>query len=58
MTVKELRVKTGLSQVKFAAKYGIPRRTIESWEDGSRKPPDYVIDLLERVIESERALPN
>ena len=51
--VKEIRAKTGLSQAKFAEMYGIPRRSLENWEAGSRVPPDYVIDLLRFKVESD-----
>lgn len=47
--IKAIRSATGLSQVAFAKEYGIPRRTIENWESGERKPPEYVITLLERA---------
>ena len=53
MTIKELRALTGLSQVKFSQKYGIPRRTIEDWEAGRHDPPAYVEDLLEFKIRHE-----
>lgn len=50
MTVKEIRALTGLSQVKFGEKYHIPPHTIEGWEMGIRKPPVYVLELLERCV--------
>lgn len=57
MTVKEIRKITGLSQAGFAEKYGIPKRTIESWESPSvapsRKPPEYLVKLLERVVKED-----
>ena len=53
MTVKELRNLTGLSQLKFAEKYEIPRRTIEDWERDLHLPPDYVLKLLEYRITNE-----
>lgn len=53
MTIKDLRAATGLSQVKFGKKYGIPTRTVEDWEASRRKPPQYVIDLLEFKIKKE-----
>ena len=53
MTIKELRALTGLSQAKFAEKYEIPKRTIESWEMGDRIPPEYVIKLLEFKIKHD-----
>lgn len=43
---KSIRALTGLSQRAFAAEYGIPYRTIENWEQGSRGAPEYVLDLL------------
>lgn len=49
--VKELREKTGLSQSKFAAQYGIPVKTLQNWEVNRVKPPAYLVTLLERVIE-------
>lgn len=47
ITIKDLRASTGLSQAKFAKLLGIPTRTIEDWESGRHKPPDYVIKLIE-----------
>lgn len=50
MTIKELRNFTGLSQRAFSDKYKIPKRTIENWESGKSKCPDYVRQLLERAV--------
>lgn len=50
MTIKEIRGLTGLSQARFGAKYNIPTHTIEVWEMGIRKPPAYVLELLERCV--------
>lgn len=46
----EIRRRSGLSQAKFAEKYEIPKRTLENWEQGSRKCPEYVYNLLDRVV--------
>lgn len=51
--VKELRELTGLSQKKFGDLYGIPLRTIQSWESGEREAPEYVIRLLERAVKED-----
>ncbi|MFZ2447471.1 MAG: helix-turn-helix domain-containing protein [Syntrophobacteraceae bacterium] len=32
------RLKTGLSQARFAALLGVSRRTLEQWEQGRREP--------------------
>ena len=58
MTIKQIRAISGLSQMKFGQKYGIPRRTIESWECDKDNPnyrqcPDYVRKLLERVVKED-----
>jgi putative transcriptional regulator len=47
MDIREMRSKLGITQGEFAARYNIPFRTIQNWETGSRKPPEYIIDLLE-----------
>jgi len=51
LTVKDIRAATGLSQRKFAEKYGIPRRTVENWEAGICRCPSYVLKLLEQAVE-------
>lgn len=48
--LKALREKSGLSQQKFADKYGIPFRTFQDWELGNRVPPEYVIEMLAKVV--------
>lgn len=51
--MKAIRKRSGLSQAKFGGKYGIPKRTIESWEMGERECPGYVMSLLERVVKED-----
>ena len=53
MTIKQLIELSGLSMAKFARFYGIPYRTVQNWEDGKRKPPEYVLTLLERVVKED-----
>ncbi len=50
MTIKEIRALTGLSQGKFADRYGIPVKTLQNWEIGRTRPPEYVLKLLERCV--------
>lgn len=50
MTIKEMRETLGLTQELFAKRYNIPKRTIENWESGKRKPPSYVLDMLENSV--------
>ena len=53
MSIKELRNITGLSQQKFGDLYGIPLHTIQNWEYGVNKCPDYTLKLLERVVKED-----
>ena len=53
MTIREMRENTGLSQSKFATLLHIPIRTIQTWEINQRKPPTYVVELIEKVLRYE-----
>lgn len=54
VTIREVRSLSGMSQVNFAKEYGIPLRTLQSWESGERKPAPYIIDLIIRVVNAEK----
>ena len=53
MSVTEMRELLGLSRAAFSRIYKIPIRTLESWEAGVRKCPDYVMYLLERAVRED-----
>ena len=44
--VRYARMKYGLTQHQLANVTGVPFRTIQNWEGGQRKCPDYVEKLL------------
>ena len=48
--IKELRKKTGLSQSKFAAKFEIPVRTLQQWEQGISAPPEYLVRMMAYIM--------
>lgn len=54
MEIREIREKSGLSRAAFSRAYEIPVRTLEEWEAGRRKPPAYVLNLLERAVAADR----
>lgn len=54
MNIKDLRLKTMMTQKEFAEYFNIPKRTIENWEGGRRKPPAYVVELIKYKIDNER----
>lgn len=53
MKVKKIRELTGLNQSEFSRKYNIPLRTIQDWEAERRTPPEYILALLERVVNED-----
>jgi DNA-binding transcriptional regulator YiaG len=56
MTFKELRKLSGMTQQKYAAYFGIPRRTIEDWETGKRGCNEYLIALMEYKLIKENII--
>ena len=53
MTIKQLRQNAGMTQAEMAAFIGCPKRTLENWEEGNRKPPEYVIELIKYKLQKE-----
>lgn len=53
MTIKEARLAAGMTQQRMSDVLGIPKRTIESWEQGKRKCPEWeerlVVDKLKQI---------
>ena len=46
LTLKELRIKAGLTQKEMHEEFGIPVRSIQNWENEVRECPDYLEDML------------
>ncbi len=57
MEVKELRIKAGMSQQKFADYFEMPVRNIQNWESKSEKSSrhlaEYWIKLMEYKLVNE-----
>lgn len=51
--IRNARLEAKLSRQQMANKYDISLRTLESWEDGERTPPDYVLKLLLRCLKAD-----
>ena len=47
--VKALRAKLELSQAQFAAQLGVSIRSVQSWEQGVKRPGSAARELLRRV---------
>ena len=56
--IKELREQTGLNRKDFSIHVGIPLRTIEDWEAGRRKPPEYIPRLIMYQLKYEEIIEN
>ena len=54
MNFKELRQASGMSQTKFAEYFKIPRRTVQNWELGTNKCPEYLMELMEYKLNNEK----
>lgn len=54
--LKEIREMAGMNRTQFSEYIGIPRRTLEEWEGGRRKAPDYVINLINYKVYMEHVI--
>lgn len=52
--VKELRLEMNMNRTEFCEYFGIPYRTVQDWEAGKRKLPDYVLRLMRYKYETEK----
>ena len=50
--IKEIRQRFGLTQKSFSEITGIPKRTIESWEEEQRTPPEWLPKMIECYLEN------
>lgn len=54
--LKTIREKYGYSRAAFSRLFAIPIRTLENWDSGSRKMPDYVKTLICYALFEDRSL--
>ena len=52
----QLRKETGMKRTEFASYFDIPYRTIQDWELGNRRVPEYLLRLMEYKIRTEAIL--
>lgn len=57
MDFKELRKKSGMTQKQFSEYFEIPKRTIEDWDRGASKCPEYLLELMEYKLRKENIIP-
>ena len=56
MKIKTLREAAGMTQKDFAEYFHIPYRTVQDWNAGQRKCPEYLLDLMEYKLQKEGLL--
>jgi len=49
----KLRDNTGMNRKQFAEYFAIPYRTVQDWELGNRRMPEYLLRLMEYKAEKE-----
>ena len=54
--IRELREQTGMTRKDFAVHMGIPLRTMEDWEAGRRRPPEYIPRLISYQLKYEELI--
>ena len=50
----ELRDSTGMTRREFCEYFEIPYRTVQDWELGNRKMPEYLFRLMEYKLQMEK----
>lgn len=50
---ERIRKLLGVSRAEFSRRYHIPIRTLEDWDADRKKPPVYVMELLERAVKED-----
>ena len=53
--IQVIRSRSGLSQRRFADKYNIPVRTLQQWEQNVQNPPQYLVEMLQKLEAQESA---
>lgn len=56
MSIKDIRIATGMTQKAFAGYLGIPYRTLQNWENGERKCAEYILELIIYKLKNEKVL--
>ena len=55
-TLLKLREGTGMNRREFCQYFGIPYRTIQDWELGNRKMPEYLLRLMVYKVNKEKLI--
>lgn len=53
MTFENIKVKYGMNIKQLSDKFNIPYRTIQKWNTGERSCPQYILEMMDRILELE-----
>lgn len=56
MTIKELRLKAGMTQKQFAEYFKFSLDTLQNWEQGHRKCYEPLVELVEYKLKKEKLI--
>lgn len=56
--IKETRIKYGLTIKQVERLTGVPYRTLQNWEAGIRKCPEYVTDMVMNILDQKFGRPD
>lgn len=56
--IKETRMKYGLTQKQVSDITGVPHRSIQNWECGQRRCPDYVTGMVVNILDQKFGTPD
>lgn len=54
--LRKIREKTGMNRREFSEYFGIPYRTVQDWEAGKRKMPEYLLRLMLYKLKMEKMI--
>ncbi len=52
----QIKERSGMNWKEFSAYFQIPYRTVQDWERGNRKMPEYVLRLMEYKLRMEKLI--
>ncbi|MBQ9975847.1 MAG: helix-turn-helix domain-containing protein [Clostridia bacterium] len=54
-TIKEICEEYGLKQIELSRRFNIPIRTVQDWCRGIRIPPDYVVSMIDELLQYDKS---
>ncbi len=52
--IEAIRNQTGMTRPQFSDWLGVPLRTLQAWEKGTREMPEYVLRLIAYKVRMEK----